>query len=329
MKILTMLRTWLGLGILLGMLLPLAATAAYPNKPVTLVVPFGPGGASDLTARALSSVLPNYLGKSVLVVNRAGAGGVVGSSFVNHARPDGYTVLLARIGSQAIAPALNASIPYEWDGFTVIALVDLNPYVFVVNADSPYKTFDDLVQTLKNKPGELSFSTSGPDTALNMGPQLLFDTLGLPTTVATQVPYKSGGAAVTAVLGKHVDFVGVNLVSAISGIQAGKLRALAVTTKDRVASIPDTPTVAELGYPRLETVVGWSAIYGPPKLPQEVVDKWVSALQQVAKDKTWLGLEEKLGSVPDVRPPEATTEFVRDQYETYRDLGEKLGLITH
>lgn len=327
MKIGIILRAWLSASVLLCALCPLATMAAYPEKPVTLVVPFGPGGASDLTARALSSVLPRYLGQPVLVVNRAGAGGVVGSTFVSHAKPDGYTMLLARVGSQAVGPALNATIPYQWDEFTFGPLIDLNPYVFVVNADSPYKTFDDLVQALKDKPGELSFSTSGPGTILNMGPQLLLNTLGLPSSAATQIPYKSGGAAVTALLGKHVDFLGVNLVSAISGIQAGKLRALVVTTQKRVASIPDTPTVAEAGYPKLETVVGWSAIYGPPKLPKAVVDKWVAAMQAVAKDKTWIKLEQKLGSVPDVRSPEATRAFVKDQFQTYRKLGETLGLV--
>lgn len=327
MKIGMILRSWLRAGVLLCALFPLATMAAYPEKPVTLVVPFGPGGASDLTARALSSVLPKYLGQPVLVVNRSGAGGVVGSTFVSQAKPDGYTMLLARVGSQAVGPALNTTIPYQWDDFTFATLIDLNPYVFVVNADSPYKTFDDLVQVLKAKPGELSFSTSGPGTILNMGPQLLFNTLGLPSTVATQIPYKSGGGAVTALLGNHVDFLGINLVSAISGIQAGKLRALAVTTHERVPAVPDTPTVAELGYPKLETVVGWSAIYGPPGLPDAIVDKWVSAMQAVAKDAAWIKLEHKLGSVPDVRPPKATHDFVKNQFHTYRRLGEQLGLV--
>lgn len=321
------LRAWLSALLLCCALLPLAATAAYPEKPVTLAVPYGPGGASDLTARALASVLPKYLGEPVTVVNRAGAGGVVGSTFVSQAKPNGYTMLLARVGSNAVGPALNATIPYQWDDFTIVALIDLNPYVFVVNADSPLKTFDDLVNALKSEPGELSYSTSGPGTILNMGPQLLFSELGLEPSAATAIPYKSGGAAVTALLGNHVDFLGINLVSAISGIEAGQLRVLAVTTEKRVSSIPDTPTVEELGYPALETVVGWSAIFGPPGLPEAVVETWVEALQAVSEDEAWLKLEQKLGNVPEVRPPEATREFVENQFRTYRSLGEELGLV--
>lgn len=306
-----------------------AAQAGYPAKPIELVAPYGPGGASDLAARTLAAVAPQYIGQPVLVINRTGGGGVVGSNFVHNSRPNGYTLLLARVGSEAVGPALNPTIPYKYNDFTYLGLLELNPYVFVVKADSPYKTFGDLVKALKEHPGKLSFSTSGPGTILNMGPQMLFDILGLPSNTAIMVPYKGGGGAATALLGGHVDFLGVNLATVLSNVQAGKLRALAITTPERYQGLPNVPTVRELGYPKLETIIGWSALYGPPNLPKDVVQKWTDALKKIAKDKTWNGMENKLGSVPYIKSVEETSKFVDNQYNTYHSLGKKLGLIVH
>lgn len=310
----------------LGCLMAAPAYAAYPTKPISLVVPYGPGGASDLVARTLASIAPKYLGKPVLVQNKTGAGGIVGSNYVNKSKPNGYTLLLARVGSQAVGPALNPAVPYKYDDFTMIGLLELNPFVFAVNADSPYKTFGDLVKALKNKPGDLSYSTSGPGTVLNMGPQMLLQELGLPPSAAVQVPYKGGGGAATALLGKHVDFIGVNLSAVISGIKAGKLRALAVTTSKRYSAIPDVPTVKELGYPQLDTVVGWSALYGPRGLPDDVVARWQKALQKISSDKAWKAGAKNRGSISDIRSPAATRSFIKQQYETYVKLGKRLGI---
>lgn len=308
-----------------------AATSAqadeYPIKPITLVAPYGPGGASDLASRTLAASAPNYIGQPVLVINRTGAGGVTGSTFVNQSRPDGYTLLLARVGSQGVTPALNSTIPYEWDDFTFLGLLELNPYVFVVRSDSEYQTFADLVNAIKANPGKLSFSTSGPGTILNMGPQMLFAAAGLDSDAARMIPYKGGGGAKTALLGGHVDFLGINLAPVLDQIQAGKLRALAVTTKERFPAIPDVPTVKEVGYPQLGAVVGWSGLWGPPGLPQEVVTAWTDALDKLKDDKAWNKMTRSLGSVPQIRDPAATRQFVKEQVETYHQLGQKLGLL--
>ena len=171
--------------------------AKYPTKPITLVAPYGPGGASDLASRTLAAVAPKYIGQPVVVVNRTGAGGVTGSTYVNKSKPDGYTLLLSRIGCQAVAPALNATIPYKWDQFTFLGLLELNPFVYVVKADSPYKNLGDLLSAIKAEPGKLSYSTSGPLTLLNMGTQKLFSVADLKSDAATMVPYKGGGGAKT------------------------------------------------------------------------------------------------------------------------------------
>lgn len=307
-------------------LVPGHASAAYPEKAITLVAPYGPGGSSDLASRTLASVADKYIGKPVVVVNRTGAGGVTGSTFVHKSKPDGYTLLLGRVGCNATTPAVNKTIPYRWDEFTFLGLLELNPFVYVVNAKSPYKTFDDLIKALKANPGKLSYSQSGPHTMLSLAVLMLLDTIGLDAKAAIPVPYKGGGAARTALVGGHVDFLAINLAPALDQIRGGTLRALAVTTRERFPAIPDVPTVYELGYPGLGVCIGWSALLGPPGLPKEIVDKWADALQGVKEDKAWNKITGSLGSIPQIRSPEATKKFVEEQYKTYDQLGRKMGL---
>ncbi len=303
------------------------AFAEYPTKPVTLVAPYGPGGASDLAARALAAVAPNYVKQPVVVVNRTGAGGVVGSTYVARSKADGYTLLLSRVGSNGVAPAINMKTPYTWDGFTFLGLLELNPVVYVVQSSSPFKSLKEVVAAIKKSPGKYSYSTSGPTTILNMGFQKLLADAGLPSTAVKMVPYKGGGGAKTALLGGHVDFLCINLATVIDQIQAGKLRALAVTTPERFPMISNVPTAKEAGFPDLQVIIGWSGLWGPPNLPADVIKVWTSALKKVAKDKAWLKLTKSLGSVPYIKSPAETKVFVQKQFKVYRKLGEKLGLL--
>ncbi len=316
------------LGVISLFAMPLLCLGAeYPIKSITLVAPYGPGGASDLASRALATVAHNYIGQPVLVVNKTGASGAVGSAYVKQSKPDGYTLLLSRVGCNAVAPAIQANLPYKWDDFTMLGLLELNPFVFVVHADSPIKTFKDLVNALKSKPGQLSYSTSGPGTILDFGPKILFDQIGLGKDAATMIPYRGGGGAAAALVGKHVDFLGINFAPVKGQVLGGKLRALAVTTKERFRDIPDVPTVREIGYPVLEVIVGWSGLFGPPNLDKEIVDKWAKALQGVKKDKSWNTLTNKLGSIPYIIPPAETKAFVGKQYNMFHDLAVKLDLV--
>ena len=302
-----------------------AVSADYPTKPITMVSPYGPGGAADLAARTLAGTVPAYMGNAVLVVNRTGAAGVTGSTTVAKGRPDGYTVLLARVGSQAAVPAINRKIPYKWDEFTFLGLLELNPFVLVVNADSSVESLDDLKAALEG--GEkLSYSSAGVGTLLHVAMNMVLDQFGMGPDDMKHVPYKGGGKAAAAVVGGHVDMMFQNLSGVISHIKAGKLRAIAVSTPERVASLPDVPTVAEAGYPALETVVGWSGVWGPPGMDQEAVDKWVEVLGKLKEDRAWLKLTEGLGSIPYVQSPEDTKAFVEKQYNAFRTLTEKLGM---
>lgn len=302
-----------------------AVAADYPTKPVTLVSPYGPGGAADLAARTISATAPGYLGNGVLVVNRTGAAGVTGSTSVVKGKKDGYTLLLARVGSQAAVPAINRKIPYQWDEYTFLGLLELNPFVLVVNADSPYQTLDDL-RTAARGGKKLSYSSAGVGTLLHVAMVMTLDQFGLPQDAMKHVPYKGGGKAAAALVGGHVDMMFQNLSGVIGNIQAGKLRALVVTTPERVLSIADVPTAAEAGYPNLQTVIGWSGIWGPPGLPDEVVAKWVDVLASLKKDAAWNKLTKGLGSVPSIRNPTETKKFVKAQYEAFKELTERLGM---
>jgi len=301
------------------------ALAEYPTKPVTLVSPYGPGGAADLAARILSATVPKLLGESVIVVNRTGAAGVTGSTFVAKSKPDGYTLLLARVGCQAAVPALNQRIPYKWDDFTFLGLLEVNPFVLTVSGKSPYKTFEQLKAAIKSGK-RLSYSSAGVGTLLHLGTVVLLDDIGVDQKAARHIPFKGGGKAGAAVVGGHVDIFFQNLSGVIGHIQAGKLRALAVTTKERVPSMPNVPTFAELGHPNMELIVGWSGLWGPKKLPKDVVDKWLAVLQALKSDKAWLKMTKALGSVPSIMSPADTKAFVKTQYEKFKEVTERLGL---
>lgn len=306
---------------------PLSAKAAgYPKKPITVVSPYGPGGAADLAARTLASSAPKYIGKNLVVVNKAGAAGVVGSTFVAKGRKDGYTLLLARVGSQATVPALNKKIAYKWDDFTFLGMLELNPFVLTVSADSPYKTFEDLKKALKDPNVSLSYSTAGVGTLLHLGSVLMLDSVGADQDSVRHIPFKGGGKAGAAVVGGHVDIFIQNLSGVIGHIKSGKLRALAVTTPERAESLADVPTFRELGHEEMEVVIGWSALYGPKGMKEEVSSKWVDCLAKVATDEDWIKATKDLGSIPKVMSPEETKEFVGNQYAAFFTVVERLGL---
>jgi tripartite-type tricarboxylate transporter receptor subunit TctC len=304
-----------------------SAYAQYPNKPVLIVAPFSAGGDSDLAARNLSAVLPKYTGQNSVVLNRVGASGAIGSEYVKKAAPDGYTLLLARVGSQATLPALKPDLSYKWNDFTFLGLLELNPYVCAVRGDSPYKTFSDLVEGIRKNPGRLKYSTAGVGTIHEMGPQMLFDILKLGKEAAIQVPYKGGGEASVALVSGHVDINCTNIGTALGFILSGQLRALLTTTPERYKEIPNVPTAREAGYPQLERIIGWSALYGPPGMDRKLVGYWGEVLQKVAKDPQWVNATEKMGSVPRIMNPADTSKFVKEQFETYDRLGKAIGLV--
>ncbi|MBO9452574.1 tripartite tricarboxylate transporter substrate binding protein [Tropicibacter sp. R16_0] len=302
-----------------------AHAEGYPDRPITMVIPYGPGGAADLSARLISGTAPSYLGQPILAVNRTGAAGVVGSNFVINSKADGYTLLSARVGSQMGVPAMNKTIPYEWDDFTMLGLIETNPFVLVVAGDSPINSFAEFEAAIKDGT-EMTYGSAGVGTLLHIATAVMADTMGANADNLIHVPYKGGGKARAAIIGGQVDFMWQNLSGVINAIEGGQLKALAITTPERFEAVGDIPTVAELGYPDMEQIIGWSAIYGPPDLPEDVVAAWTDTLQKLKDDKAWNRMTKQLGNVVDIRSPEETKAFVEAQYNVFDQALDRLGL---
>jgi Uncharacterized protein conserved in bacteria len=306
------------------------AQSDYPSRSITVVAPYSAGGDSDAAARNFAQSASEALKVPVVVLNKEGASGIIGSNYVISAPADGYTLLLARVGSQGILPAITPSVTkYKWDDFTFIGMLELNPYGCVVHADSPYKTFGELVEAIKTKGTGLNYGTAGHLTSNDMGPRRLFQLLKLGSgQTPTQIPYKGTGDTVSSLLAKETHFSCGSIGPFLTQIKANKLRALIITTPERIPSLPDVPTARELGVPEMESVIGWSAIYGPPGMPEAVVKRLSDVmLQHVAKDPNWIKRTEQMGSIPFIKSPEQTRDFARKQHELYRSLGESLNII--
>jgi tripartite-type tricarboxylate transporter receptor subunit TctC len=315
---------------ILAIVLALAATHAaaqsYPTRPIQFVIPFAAGGDSDLSGRNVAQAASKYLNNTPIVaVNRVGASGAIAATLVRNAVPDGYTLLVARIATHAILPALDTKLPYKWNEFTMISMIELNPYVCFVRSDSPHKTAADLIGEIRRNPGKLNFSTAGVATSQNMAAQYLMTIAGLTKDHAVGIHYKSGGEVTTAVLGGEVNFACNNAPTVIPMAKAGRLRTLFVSPV-RIADLPGVPSAREAGYPDMEKIVGWTALMGPPKLPKAIVDRWSGVFARLAKDPDWQAGNARIGGVAAIRSPAATEQYVREQYELYDKLVTALGI---
>ncbi len=309
---------------------PLRAQPGYPDRAITVVAPFSAGGAADLAARILVAQAPRLLASpapTMVVENRVGASGAVGTSHVQRSRADGYTLLLARVGSSAILPATDPRTPYAWDEFTMLGLLDENPFVVCVRADSPYRKLEELIAALRDHPGQLNFATTGPATILDLGVRQMFIAAGLPLDAGTAVPFRGGGEAVAALVGDHVQFIGNNLTDTSAAIANRQLRALVVSTPTRLASLPGVPTAKELELGEMQHLAGWNALFGPPGLSAEVTTAWEGCLAKLARDRDWLAAVQRLGGVPKVLNGADTRAYVLAQVSLYRDLARRLGLV--
>ena len=303
-----------------------AAFAQYPSKPISLVIPFAAGGDSDLSGRLLAQHAAKYLGNAVFVpLNRVGASGTIGTMAVRTAPADGYTLLVARIATHAIVPALDSKAPYKWNEFTMLSLIELNPYVCFVKGEAPYKSAADLIAAIRAQPGKLNFSTAGTGTSQNMASQYWMTLAGLTKDHAVGIHYKGGGEVTTAVLGGQVQFACNNAPTVIPHVKSGALRALFVTPA-RLAELPEVPSAREAGFADMEKIVGWTALMGPPGLPKEVVERWVEVFGKLARDAEWQSGNARIGGIAAIRSPAETEKFVREQYELYDGLVATLGI---
>lgn len=252
--------------------------AAWPTKPVTIVVPFAPGGGTDIGSRIVAQKLSQLWGQSVVIDNRAGAGGNVGLDIVSRAKADGYTLLTGNVGTQSINPTLYKKLNYNPDtAFTPIGLFAELPFVLVATTSLPVSNARELVALAKAQPDKLSYASSGNGGS----PHLSGETFKIATgTQILHVPYKGGGAAMTDLISGNVHLLFASVLETSGHIKAGKLKALAITSKQRVAALPDVPTLEESGITGAESG-SWIGLLAPAGTPQAIVDKVSASLQQV------------------------------------------------
>jgi tripartite-type tricarboxylate transporter receptor subunit TctC len=264
----------------------------FPDRPITIVAPFPPGGVADLTARPVAAAMEKVLKNPVVVVNKTGAAGAVGMSFVANAKPDGYTLLMA-LSSISIIPEADKLFDrkpaYTMDQLVPIALISADPTIFVVNADRPWKSVKEFVEDAKKRPGEISYSSSGVYGTLHMAMEMLSHSAGISLK---HVPYAGAGPALTAILGGHVDTLASGPAVVIPHIKAGKLRPLAGWGAKRVASLPDVPTFKELGYD-IEFYI-WAGLFAPRGAPAPVMQKVRESVKQAVNTPEFKSAMEKL-----------------------------------
>ena len=267
---------------------------AYPSRPVTMIVPFPPGGVADIVGRPLAAVMEKTLKQPVIVVNRTGAGGAVGMAAVAKAVPDGYTILMG-LSSISIFPEsdrINGKTPaYELKEFAPIALVTADPTVLVVRADSPYKTLKDFVDAAKANPGKINYSSSGVYGTLHVAMEIFANAAGIKLF---HVPYQGGGPAVTALLGGQVEALASGPAAAIGQINGGKMRALASWSEKRLALLPDLPTFKELGYDAEFYI--WAGVFAPAATPGPVLARLREAVRNGVSDPDFRGTMEKVAT---------------------------------
>ena len=256
--------------IAIGAVAPVAAQGTYPTKPVRLVVPFPAGGTTDILARAVAQKLSETWGQQVIVDNRPGAGGNIGSELVAKSPPDGYTLLMGTVGTHAINPSLYAKMPYDHvKDFVPVILVAGVPNVLVVNPSLPVNSVQELIAYAKANPNKLNFASSGNGTSIHLSGELFKTMTGVQMT---HVPYKGSAPALTDLIGGQVQLMFDNLPSSLQFIKAGKLRALAVTSLARSSTLPELPTLAESGLPGFEAS-SWFGVLAPAGTPNDIVKK--------------------------------------------------------
>jgi len=305
----------------------LAAQSAFaqpwPAKPLRLIAPYAAGGPIDISARLLAPRLQEALGQPVVVENRPGAGGNIGADLLAKSAPDGYTLGIGAIATHAINPALYPGLPYDpIRDFRHVALMVQVPNVLVVNTDLPAKNVAELVALAKARPGQLDFASGSTGSTGHLAGEMFKIMTG---TFMVHIPYKGAAPAVTDLMAGRVQLMFDNLASALPNVRAGKVRALAVTTKQRSAFLPDLPTLEESGLKGFDMTTWWG-VMAPAKTPQPVVERLNSEIFRILENPEVRERLRAMGSeTPTIRSPEAFTAFVASELTTYAELVRRSG----
>ena len=296
-----------------------SAFAAYPDKTVTVIVPFPPGGSTDAIARVLTNKLPEKIGGTWVIDNKAGATGTIGAALVKRAPPDGYTLFVSSLGPFVIAPHLYKGVQYDaLKDFDPISVLVQAPNVLCVPANSPIKNVGDMLAALKKNPGKVSFASSGAGSSDHLSAELFWQQTG---TQGLHIPYKGGGPAITDLMGGQVDAAFVNINSIIGQIKAGKVRAIGVSSEKRNPLIPDVPTLQEQGVKGAE-VESWQAIAGPKGMPADIKEKLYKAIAEILNDPSVKPMLLAQGFEIVASSPEQFAKFQAVEYARWKNLIE-------
>lgn len=307
---------------------PLAAAPAkaqaWPARPLRLVIPFPAGGATDILGRLFAQKLGTALGQQVVVDNKPGAGGSLGSDIVAKAPPDGHTILLSTSSTHSIGPALNPKLPYDaFRDFTPVAMVATAPSVLVVGRDFPAKTAQELVQVLKQNPGKYNFGSSGIGTYPHLSAEMFKWRAG--GLFVVHIPYRGTGLVITDLVAGQIAFLMDSIVSAQPHIKDGRVRPLAVTGAKRSPSLPQVPTMAEVGVPNL-VLSNWFGFFGPPGTPADIVARLNRELNVIVTQPDTVERMGNFGAEPGGGTPEQFARLYRDEHESWKALILRAGI---
>ena len=297
-----------------------AAEAPYPTRPVRVIVPFAPGGPSDILGRLMAQKLSDAMGQTFVVDNRGSAGGVVGFEIAAKAVPDGYTILIGGGSALTQNPSLYAKLPYDPRDFQPISQLTAGPNLLVVHPSVPSKSVQDLIALAKAKPGQINFASAG--TGNRLASELFKSMAGIEIV---NVPYKGTGQAINELVGGQVQMMMMNMIAAMPQVKSGKLRGLAVTTLKRSPALPETPTVAESGLPGFE-VTSWHCAMAPVKTPKPIVSRLSAELAKIVHLPDVKERLQTQGLEPVGSTPEALSAYIREETVKYAKLIKQIGL---
>ncbi len=300
------------------------AQAGYPNKPVRLIVGFAPGGSTDIVGRIVAQRLGERLGQTVVVDNKAGAGGTIGADIAAKSAPDGYTLTLGTTSTHAIAAGAYSKLPYDpVADFTPISLVAITPYLLVVNPQVKANNLAEFVTLAKGQPGKLNYASAGNGTATHLAMEMLKDAAGIDLL---HVPYKGNAPADLAIVGGEVQAVFGSMPALLQNTKANKVRPLAVGTPARSPALPDVPTVAEQGYAGFDAAL-WLGIMGPANMPKPIVDRLHKELAAIVATPEFKAAMDANGAEPVAsKSPEDFRDMLRGQVTKYVKITKALNI---